>query len=160
LKTTLNRPYGTYTSIAIYPGLASWAKVNRAYGAARQSDDPFRIQAKQIRLRLRARTPRATIRLPLRGAENRMTAGSFVEPSVRDPGGGRCDAHVWCQRSPNLPAGRSRKYPPFGLMRRARARLLLIASSDRLLYGFRLLPWSTFVLLQQVLWKRGKRESE
>jgi hypothetical protein len=36
LKTTLNRPYGTYTSIAIYPGLASWAKVNRAYGAARQ----------------------------------------------------------------------------------------------------------------------------
>jgi hypothetical protein len=41
LKTTLNRPYGTHTSIAIYPGLASWAKVNRAYGAARQSDDPI-----------------------------------------------------------------------------------------------------------------------
>jgi hypothetical protein len=50
LKTTLNRPYGTYTSIAIYPGLASWAKVNRAYGAARQSDDPFRIQECHLRI--------------------------------------------------------------------------------------------------------------
>jgi hypothetical protein len=50
MKTTLNRPYGTYTSIAIYPGLASWAKVNRAYGAASQSDDPFRIQECHLRI--------------------------------------------------------------------------------------------------------------
>jgi hypothetical protein len=43
-------PTGLTPSIAIYPGLASWAKVNRAYGASRQSDDPFRTQECHLRI--------------------------------------------------------------------------------------------------------------